>query len=98
MDDGARLMAVDPLHPELIHQLGIAGRHLNTIHHGGHAVSADLPDIRHTASVDLSSVCPLQASAHGMRGSALRQRGILEKLLSVHLIVMDFIYLQQDRK
>ena len=66
MDDGARLMAVDPLHPELIHQLGIAGRHLNTIHHSGHTVSADLPDICHTASVYLLPVCPLQASADRM--------------------------------
>ena len=63
MDDGARLMAVDPLHSQPVHELGITCCHFDAVHSGSHTVSADLPDICHTASVYLLPVCPLQASA-----------------------------------
>ena len=55
------------------------------VHLGDDAVAADLLDIRHPAAVDLLAVGPLQALADGVGGGALRQSGVLQQLLVLHL-------------
>ena len=74
---------------ELLHQLAVAGGDGVSIDLCFDAVAADLFNIRHAAAVDLLAVGLLEALADGMRGGALRQRGVFQKLLLVERAVVN---------
>ena len=91
MDDGAHLMTADVLDVQAVHQLVVAGCNLHTIHCSDNAVAADFLHIGHTAAVQLLAVCPLQALADWMRGSAFRKGSVLDQLVLVDIAVVDSI-------
>ncbi len=88
VDDGPHAVAVVVGDTQLDHQLAVAGGHRVAVHHGGDAVAADLPDIRHALPVDGLAVGALEALTDGMGGGALRQRRVLQQLALVHVAVV----------
>ena len=94
VDDGAHLMTADVLDVQAVHQLVIAGCNLHTIHRSDDAVAADFLHIGHTAAVQLLAVCPLQALADWMRGSAFRKGSIFNQLCFINIAVVDSVDLE----
>ena len=94
VDDGARAVAGDMLHPQPFHELVVSRGHLHAVHLGDDAIAADLLNVGNPAAVDFPAVGFPQTLADGMGGSALGQGGVLHQPGLVHLVVMDAVDLK----
>ena len=65
----ADAVAVDIINAKALHQFCISGSDIFTVYLCCYTVSADLFDVRDTASVDQFSICSLQTLADRMVGS-----------------------------
>ena len=74
---------------QLFHQLVVSRRYRHPIHDRGHAAAADFLNIPHPGMIQFLSVSPADALADRVRGRALRQRRIFQKLLILQLTVVD---------
>ena len=92
VNDGARAVAGNVWHAQMIHEFAIARGHLLPVHGSNHTIAADLLNVFHAAAVDGLAVGLLQALADGMGRSALGQRRILHQLGVLYLAVMDAVH------
>ena len=92
MDDGADAVAVDIINAKALHQFCISGSDIFTVYLCCYTVSADLFDVRDTASVDQFSICSLQTLADRMARSTLSKCCVFQNIFLTDRIVVNTGY------